>query len=218
MQPSHAVGTLLRMHQARPLSLLASLAILAAACTSVQTGSPTSSSPATGSPRPDEATPLPSEDPGASASATAELPQDELLALELTDVRTGDHFTLAQLAADGPILLEPMAVWCTNCRAQMHEVTRAHEAAQFHSVSLDVDLSESAQDLAEYADREGWDWRFAMATLDLYRLLQQRFGDAATYPPATPLIVIERDGRVRPLEFGVGQRSAEQLIAELQAG
>ena len=101
---------------------------------------------------------------------------------------------LAQLAADGPILLEPMAVWCTNCRAQMHEVTRAHEGAAFQSVSLDVDLSETAQDLAAYADREGWDWRFAMAGPDLYRHLQQRFGDAATYPPATPLIVIERDG------------------------
>ena len=53
---------------------------------------------------------------------------------------------------------------------------------------------------------------------DLYRLLQQRFGDAVTYPPATPLIVIERDGTVRPLEFGVGQRSADQLLAELEAG
>lgn len=138
--------------------------------------------------------------------------------MQLTDVRSGEHFTLAQLAPDGPILLEPMAVWCTNCRAQMGEVTRAHQTADFHSVSLDVDLSETGQDLAAYADREGWDWRFAMVNADLYRLLQQRFGDAVTYPPATPLIVIERDGTVRPLDFGVGTRSADQLIAELQGG
>lgn len=173
------------------------------------------STPAAGSPTP---TASPSEALGESPTATAELPQDEVLAVELTDVRTGEHFTLGQLATDGPILLEPMAVWCTSCRAQMHEVARAHEAADFHSVSLDVDLSEAAPDLAAYADREGWDWRFAMANADVYRLLQQRFGDAVTYPPATPLIVIDRDGAVRPLEFGVGQRSAEQLIAELQAG
>jgi hypothetical protein len=133
----------------------------------------------------------------------------------LTDVRTGEHFTLADLAPQGPILVEPMAVWCTNCRAQMHEVTRAHDAAHFVSVSLDVDLSETAQDLAAYADREGWNWRFAMADPDLYRLLQKNFGDAATYPPATPLIVIERDGTVRALDFGAGTRSPEQLLSEL---
>ena len=131
------------------------------------------------------------------------------MATELTDVRTGEHFTLAQLAADGPILLEPMAVWCTNCRAQMHEVTRAHQAADFQSVSLGVDLSETAQDLAAYADREGWGWRFAMASPDLYRHLQQRFGDAATYPPATPLIVIERmAGCGRSIRGGTGMRNS----------
>lgn len=192
--------------------------MVAAACSSVPAGRPSPSSTAAASPTPTEATTSPGDSFGATPSASVELPDDALLATELTDVRTGEHFTLAQLAADGPILLEPMAVWCTNCRAQMHEVTRAHEAADFQSVSLDVDLSETAQDLAAYADREGWDWRFAVAGPDLYRHLQQRFGDAATYPPATPLIVVERDGSVRPLEFGVGTRSADQLIAELQAG
>ncbi|HEX5579767.1 MAG TPA: hypothetical protein VFY43_08890 [Candidatus Limnocylindria bacterium] len=162
--------------------------------------------------------PAASQDPSASPPPGADLPDDELLRVQLTDVRSGEHFTLADLAVDGPVLLEPMAVWCTNCRAQMHQVTEAHAAADFLSVSLDVDLSETAADLAAYADREGWDWRFAMANADLYRLLQQRFGDAATYPPATPLIVIERDGTVRPLDFGVGTRSAQQLVEAIGAG
>jgi hypothetical protein len=143
---------------------------------------------------------------------------DELLAVGLTDVRSGTAFTLADLVADGPILVEPMAVWCSNCRAQQHEVVRAHGLADFLSVSLDVDLSESAGELAEYADREGFDWRFAMADADLYRLLQIRFGTAATNPPSTPLIVIEVDGQVRALEFGRGTRSAEQLVEELGLG
>jgi hypothetical protein len=196
------------------LGLIAAAAMLLAACTAA----PGSSQPASPTVGPsDFPASTASHHPEASPPATDELPADELLATQLTDVRTGEHFTLAQLAPDGPILLEPMAVWCSNCRAQMHEVTRAHEAADFQSVSLDVDLSETAPDLAAYADREGWAWRFAMAGPDLYRHLQQRFGDAATYPPATPLIVIERDGRVRPLEFGIGTRSPEQLIAAIQA-
>lgn len=178
-------------------------------------------------------TPTPSASPtattsastGASASATtmpaqttspSAAPTDPLLAVELTDVRSGDVFTLAQLAADeGTVLLEPMAIWCSSCRAQQHEVVEAHAMGDFTSVSLDVDLTELPEDLAAYADREGWDWRFAMADADLHRLLRERFGTPATHPPSTPLIVIEPDGSVRPLEFGAGIRSAEQLLAEL---
>jgi hypothetical protein len=156
----------------------------------------------------------------ASSAPASEAPEDPLLAVVLTDVRSGETFTLAELAAeDGPVLVEPMAVWCSNCRAQQHEVKRAHEGgAAFTSVSLDVDLSEAPEDLAAYADREGFDWRFAMADAALYRLLQERFGIGATNPPLTPLIVVEADGTVRPLEFGVGTRAADQLIAEIEAG
>lgn len=157
--------------------------------------------------------------PSAAESASPAASADELLALALTDVRTGETFTLGGLAStSGPVLLETMAVWCSNCRAQQHEVVRAHEAANFASVSLDVDLSESPDDLAGYADREGFDWLFAMADEDLYRMLQDQFGVAVTNPPSTPLIVIERDGTVRPLEFGAGIRGAEELLAELGAG
>ncbi len=173
------------------------------------TARPTGTPPASASP---SMTP-----PSATASPSPE-PTDPLLAVELTDVRSGDVFTLAQLAADaGPVLLEPMAIWCSSCRAQQHEVVEGHAIDDFTSVSLDVDLSEAPEDLSAYADREGWDWRFAMADAALYRLLQERFGLNATHPPSTPLIVIEADGTVRPLEFGVGIRSAEQLVAEIGA-
>ena len=156
--------------------------------------------------------------PGSTPTASHE-PVDALLAIVLTDVRSGETFTLGELAeTSGPVLLEPMAVWCSNCRAQQHEVVRAHEAGDFASVSLDVDLSESPADLAAYADREGFDWHFAMADVELYRMLQDRFGVAVTNPPSTPLIVIESDGTVRPLNFGVGTRGAEELLAELGAG
>lgn len=203
------------MHPNTRTATVAAMGVLLAAC-----------SGATNSPSPPElsdpsALPTPSvvsSQDAATPSASAEVAADELLAISLTDVRSGETFTLAELAADGPVLLEPMAVWCSNCRAQQQEVLRAHEVADFTSVSLDVDLSESPEELAAYADREGFDWPFAMADAELYRLLQDRFGVAATYPPSTPLVVIERDGTVRPLEFGQGIRSAEQLVEELGLG
>ncbi len=172
-----------------------------------------SASPSTVASAPSSPTPA-----AASASPAVSAAADALLALALTDVRSGESFTLADLSAEQTVLLEPMAVWCSNCRAQQHEVKRAHADGSFVSVSLDIDLSESATDLASYADREGFDWFFAMADADLYRLLQERFGVAVTNPPSTPLIVIEPGGVVRPLEFGQGTRSAEALLAELEGG
>ncbi|HUG94700.1 MAG TPA: hypothetical protein VMK30_00995, partial [Pleomorphomonadaceae bacterium] len=70
------------------------------------------------------------------------LDSDPLHAIELFDVNSQTAFTLGALAAERPVLLEMMAIWCTNCRAQQHEVVAAHEIAEFHSVSLDVDPNE----------------------------------------------------------------------------
>jgi hypothetical protein len=191
------------------------MAALLAACTGT---TPSQPAPSTSAPSA-RATPTAApSDTVATPTPTGRVTADELLAITFTDVRSGESFTLAQLAVDGPVLLEPMAVWCSNCRAQQHEVLRAHEAAAFTSVSLDIDLSETPAQLAEYANREGFEWHFAMADAALYRLLQDRFGLGATNPPLTPLIVIEPDGTVRPLEFGRGTRSAEQLIDELGLG
>ena len=211
----------------RPTHLLAILvlATLTACAGTSTTGSAASSSAPSSTegaasrspdPMPTEAGPTVT---AASAAPSEAAQTDALLAVELTDVRSGETFTLGELAVtDGPVLLEPMAVWCSSCRSQQHEIIGAHDMAEFTSVSLDVDLSEAPADLASYADREGFDWAFAMADADLYRLLQDRFGVAATNPPSTPLIVIEADGTVRPLEFGRGVRSAGDVVAELGAG
>jgi hypothetical protein len=202
-----------------PLAILLTV-VGCAATTPIDTGSfEAAPSPSERSMSPGERSSAPATTGAVMPTPSASVSADPLLAVTLTDVRSGEQFTLGELAAAaGPVLLEPMAVWCNNCRAQQHEVKRAHDLAEFASVSLDVDLSETPDDLAAYADREGFDWRFAMADASLYRLLQERFGVAATNPPSTPLIVVERDGSVRPLEFGRGTRGADQLIAEILEG
>jgi len=136
-----------------------------------------------------------------------------LLDYELVDVTSGERFTLGELAADRPVLLETMAVWCTTCLSQQREVVQAHAIADFHSVGIDVDPNEEADDLAEYADREGFDWRFAMADAELVKLLTDLYGFGVTNPPSTPTFVIA-DGSIRALEFG-RVRSAEELVSEL---
>jgi thiol-disulfide isomerase/thioredoxin len=166
---------------------------------------------------PDSSTPSASPSLAAAdseAPSESAAPQDALLAYELVDVRTGEAFTLGELAADHPVLVETMAIWCTTCRAQQRQVVEAHAQAEFHSVGIDVDPNERADDLAAYAEAEGFDWRFAVADSELVQLLTDRYGPGVTNPPSTPTFIVSTDGTVRALEFG-RVRPAEELVAEL---
>lgn len=154
-----------------------------------------------------------SESATATATPAAALASDPLHGIMLTDVRNGTSLTLGQLAAEKPLLLETMAIWCTNCRAQMHRVIEAHGVADFHSVGIDVDPSERAEDLRTYVEREGFDWPFAMADATVADTLRDRLGQAFMFPPNTPMVLLMPDGEVRPLEFG--GYSVDELLAEL---
>jgi len=199
--------------------VMAGIALLVAACSapaaSDQEAGATDATASSGAPSPPPA----SEPAGSPSASPSDAPADEdpLLAFELVDVRTGATFTLGELAAEKPVLVEAMAIWCTTCLAQQREVVDAHGSADFHSVGIDVDPNERAEDLAEYAEREGFDWRFAMADAELVQLLTERYGFGVTNPPSTPSFVVSADGGVRALEFG-RVRSADELIAELAAG
>ena len=173
--------------------ILGALVLLLAACSG-------------GSPQPNASAAPASADPSARA----------ILEYELIDVRSGERFTFGQLAADRPVLVEMMAVWCTTCLSQQREVVQAHQLVDFHSVGIDVDPNERADDLAAYAERQGFDWRFVLADTALVQLLTDAYGFAITNPPSTPTLVITTDGRIRALEFG-RVRSAQELVAELGA-
>ena len=200
------------MHRGSRAFALIAVVVLGACATPSPRASP-GGSPPEGTPSEPAATAT--DAPSASPSDVAAV-EDPLLSVELVDVRTGTTFTLAALAADGPVLLETMAIWCTTCLRQQREVVAAHEQAEFVSVGIDVDPNERAGDLAAYAEREGFDWRFVLADASLVDLLTDRFGFEVTNPPSTPTFVVTADG-IRALEFG-RVRSADELLAELDAG
>lgn len=168
---------------------------------------------ATGSPTDTGAT----SGPGATTSPGGAPRLDQAWATaDLVDVTTGGTFRIADLVAEGKVVfLETMAIWCTNCRAQMHRVVEAHGMADFHSVGIDVDPSERAEDLKDYVEREGFDWPFAMADAEVAGILRDRLGQAFMFPPNTPMVLLMPDGEVRPLDFG--GYSVDALLAELAA-
>jgi hypothetical protein len=161
--------------------------------------------------------------PSPSASPVAESPgvgPDASLAawqtIELTDVRTDERFTIAELAG-AAVVIEPMAIWCTNCARQQREASTALTALPRDEVvyiSLDIDPSERASDLAAYADDRGFDWRFVIAGREMSRALAEAFGDQVLSPPSTPKILVAPDGTVEGPAFGI--QDAEAIEADIR--
>jgi len=166
---------------------------------SLGTASPAPTSPDGTTPSPGQATP-----PAVSIDAA-------WAGVELTDVRTGERFRLADLAGR-VIFIEPMAVWCSNCRVQQAEgAAMLQQLPGVEWIALDIDPSEPAELLADAAADRGHPFRWALAPADLSRGLEADFGTIVLNPVPTPLILIGSDGRITLTEFGI--KSTATLVS-----
>jgi hypothetical protein len=132
---------------------------------------------------------------------------------DLTDVATGGTFRIADLAGR-VVVLETLAIWCSNCRAQQADVYRALDAlgeADVAYVLLGVDPNETAAALATYRERNGFTGTYAIAGRDVSRALAADFGDQVLSPPSTPMVVIGTDGRVTLTPYG--HKGVDEIVA-----
>ncbi len=214
------------MRTRRATALLLPMALLLAACDTGggATGAAPTGAPATGAATggPTVATtaepgmtggPKPSTTPGeATPNAAAESLQMHAWATAtLTDVSTGETFTIAQLAGK-PIFIETMAIWCSNCRAQQARFAEAFSkmAPGIASyVVLTVDPSETAEDLARYKADRGFTGYYAVAGKDVTRALEAEFGPNAINPPSVPLVFVSATGEV---SFSTGAESVQDIL------
>jgi cytochrome oxidase Cu insertion factor (SCO1/SenC/PrrC family) len=124
--------------------------------------------------------------------------------IELTNAQTGETFTIAGLAGN-VVAIEPMAIWCTQCKVQNENFKKAFsdlEAAGVQVISLGVEPNQQPEALAEYAERRGYEWTFALSPKELSRALADQFTAQVLSVPATPLIVLSPDGEVAFQDFG----------------
>ena len=137
--------------------------------------------------------------------------------LALTNVRTGESFTLADFAGQ-TVFVEPMATWCTNCRKQLGNVKAAKAelaADDVVFVGLSVETALDHATLASYADGAGFDWLWAVVTPEMLQALAGEFGQTIANPPATPHFIIRPDGSTTDLVTGI--EPAEQIVAQIEA-
>ena len=155
---------------------------------------------------------------GSAATAAPPAPATpEWFAMELTDAQTGETFTMNDYAGK-VVLLGTMAMWCPNCVVQANEVRNLHEELgnpdDLISVSLDVDINEDSASLKEYAYGYGFDWHFAVAPLEVARALGNLYTAQYLNPPLDPMLIIDRDGNVHHLEYGIKDAETLQKAVE----
>lgn len=147
-----------------------------------------------------------------SVTPAAPTKTPEWFDIELTDVQTGQTFTMNDYAGK-VVLVETMAIWCPNCVVQATQMNKLHEALgnpdDFISVSLDVDVHEDAASLKEYASSYRFNWHFAVAPLEVARALGNLYNAEYLNPPLAPMLLIDRDGNVHQLQYGI--KNAETL-------
>lgn len=132
--------------------------------------------------------------------------------VELSDVDSGETFTVADL--QGKVLLvETMAIWCSNCLRQQKEVKALHETLgerdDLVTLVLDIDPNEDAGNLKDYAAKNGFAWTYVVAPREVAHEIGQLYGDQFLNPPSTPMFIVDRHGEVHLLPFG--RKSADDL-------
>jgi hypothetical protein len=184
----------------RLLAVVAAAPFLIAACSTADSAEPTDDTAESGAAT---VTAAPAD---TTVETAADAPAEEAtwLDIELTDAASGETYTLAGLAGD-VVAIEPMAIWCTNCKRQQDNVKTAYpeiEGADVTYISLGIDPGENPAALAEYAERGGYEWTFSQSTIEFSRALSDLFGPQILSAPSTPLIVLDASGEVVFQDFG----------------
>jgi cytochrome oxidase Cu insertion factor (SCO1/SenC/PrrC family) len=191
---------------AKPLALAIGGMFLVVACSSA--ADPTEAPVAAPAARPAQ---------GATAEPTAETTATSWLDIELTDVASGEPFTLASLKGK-VVALEPFAVWCTNCHVQQDNVRAAYaelEAAGVEFISVGVEPNESPDRINDYRERRDYGWTFAQSPIEMSRAMVDIFGPQILAVPSTPLIILDEGGEVVFQDFGFhGPDALREIFSE----
>ncbi len=198
----------------RQYSGIICLTLLLAACSQAAQPAPTTASLPTSAPT-EAISAQPTAVPPENSAATYAGPA--WASLRLTNAHTGETFTLADFAGQ-MLYVETMATWCPPCRTQLLNVNQARaQVSQEEYTFVVLSLAENIgnEDLARYANDNGFTMTFAIATPELLDALVNTFGFSVSNPPSTPHFTISPSGTVSSLHTGIA--GPESLVAELAA-
>lgn len=127
-------------------------------------------------------------------------------AVALTDVNTGKSFKIADFVGK-VVLIDTMATWCPTCQGEMSQVQDLIDTVGpdrgLVAVSLDVDPNEDATILQKFAATNNFGWRIAIAPTEVGQFLATHYDVEYLNPPLQPMLIIDRQGGVWGLPFGI---------------
>ena len=151
-------------------------------------------------------------------NATSEPQNPDWFSTEMTDVVSGENFSINDFAGK-VVLLETMATWCPTCLKQANELQKVKEmlgdSKDVVLVSLDVDMNESEDVLKDYAALGGFDWYLAVAPRMVLRDLGNLYTADLLNPPLAPMLIIDQQGNVFGLPNGL--KGAESLYKTIES-
>lgn len=138
--------------------------------------------------------------------------------IELEDVRTGETFKIGDFKGK-PVLVESFAVWCPTCTKQQKEIKKLHEELgdSVISISLDTDSNEDELKILNHIEANGFDWYYAVSSIEMTQSLIDEFGNSIVNAPSAPVVLICEDGSFRKLS-GFGSRNVDELKEEIELG
>ena len=136
---------------------------------------------------------------------------------EFTDARSGKPFKISDFRGK-VILIETMAQWCSKCMQQQNQVYDLHQKLgpqdNFVSIGIDIDPNEDLGMLTRYVKDNGFTWLYGIAPVEVSREIANLLGDQYLNPPSTPMFIVDSEGNIHELRFGI--KSADELLEELQ--
>ncbi len=136
---------------------------------------------------------------------------------ELINVNTDQTFSIEDFHGK-VVLVETMAIWCTNCKKQQTEVKSLYENMGMDSdlvlVALDIDPNETGEALKEHATTNNFSWIYAISPAEVSREISNLYGAQFVNPPSTPILIIDREGIAHPMDFGI--KNADDLQSAIE--
>jgi thiol-disulfide isomerase/thioredoxin len=128
----------------------------------------------------------------------------------LTDVNSGSEYSIKDYHGK-VVLVEALAMWCSNCKKQQGEVSKLKQELgdKVVYIGFDIDPNENMDNLKDYTASNNFDWVYSVVPAEVSNELAALYGNQFLNPPSTPMLIIDSEGEVHPLPFGI--KSAEQL-------
>ena len=131
---------------------------------------------------------------------------------EFEDARTGETFTINGFKGK-VVMVETMAMWCSNCLKQQGIVKDLHaqlgERDDFVAVGINIDPEEDLAMLQAYVTYNEFDWLYGVASDEVLVEIARTFGQQYLNAPSTPIAIIDKDGGIHTLPFGI--KSVDEL-------